>query len=204
MKAVLLLSFFLISCSRQPPPTPAIDPRVSRMQSPSDATAIAGFRPSALGGIAAPFGDARYVLVSVRGDQVSTVVQAADGSVSGTKVTSSVSALLEDGEKLAARYPAWAVIRGGARLPLQGNLANLNNLLVDANLITVGVNGGDTFPVELTAQCPTEDQARRFEGSLRAVLLLLQAGPSAKVRRDGGTVQASMTVPAELMRKLVK
>ena len=103
---------------------------------------------------------------------------------------------------MAAQYPAWAVIRGGTRLPLQGNLANLNNLLVDPELVTAGIRGGDGYAVELTARCPTEDRARHFEGSLRAVLLLIQAGQAAQVRREGTTVRASMTVPAEVLGKL--
>src|SRR5207247_1414552 len=63
--AVLLLS----SCAQRPTPPPAIDQRLASLV-PFDASAIVGFRPAALGSIAAPFGTARYVLTSVRGAEV--------------------------------------------------------------------------------------------------------------------------------------
>jgi hypothetical protein len=154
-----------------------------------------------MGSAAAAFGDARYVLAWVRGE-VGSAVLAADGTVSGPgNLTSSRSPLLAEAEPLAAQYPAWAVIRGGTRLPLQGNLANLNNLLVDPELVTAGVRSGDGYAVEMTARCPTEDRARHFEGSLRAVLLLIQAGRAAQVQREGTTVRASMRVPVEMLGK---
>jgi hypothetical protein len=204
VKAIAALALTLAACAPRET-TPTIDPRLAA-QVPADASAIVGFRPAALGGIAAPFGDARYVLAAVRGAEVISAVLAADGSVSGSAKTTAgpVSPLVADGELLAARYPAWAVIRGGTALPLKGNLANLNNLLVDADLVTVGVKSGDGFAVELTASCPSEQRAQRFEGSLRAVLLLIKAGPAGQVRRDGRKVQASMNVPADVIGKLVR
>jgi hypothetical protein len=202
VKAVAALALVLIACTPEHS-TSAIDPRLAA-QVPTDATAVAGFRPGELGSVAAPFGDARYVLASARGVEVSTTILAADGSVTGSAEARAVSPLLAEAEPLAQRYPAWAVIRGGTKLPLQGNLANLNNLLVDADLVTVGVQGGDSYPVELTARCPSEDRARRFEGSLRAMLLLLNVGSAAQVKRDGTQVQASMNVPANVIGKLVK
>jgi hypothetical protein len=181
---------------------PAIDPRLAA-QVPSDASAIFGFRPEALGTVASSFGDAHYVLAWVRGAEVSTAVLAADGSVSGAVGSGgSGSPLIAEGEVLAARYPAWAIIRGGLRLPLRGNLANLNNLFADADLVTTGVQIGDRYAVELTAQCPSDDRAQHFEGSLRALLLLIKAGPGARVQRDGRKVQASMQLPAEVVGKL--
>ena len=200
MKRVAALAWILASCSPRSTPT-AIDSRLWT-HVPTDASAVVGFRPHAMGSVASSFGDARYVLAWVRGAEVSSAILAADGSVSGPeKSTSSISPLQADAETLAAQYPAWAVIRGGARLPLQGNLANLNNLLVDPDLVTIGVRGGEGYAVELTARCPSEDRARHFEGGLRAVLLLLQAASSAQVQREGNTVRASMTVPAELLGK---
>jgi hypothetical protein len=174
-------------------------------QVPQDASAIVGFRPAALGSVARSFGDARYVLAWVRGTEVSTAVLAADGSVAGaTHTLESASPLMPDSQALAARYPAWAVIRGGTRLPLHGNLANLNNLIADAETLTAGVQTADDYAVELTAQCPSDERAQHFEGSLRAVLLLIKAGPAAQVQRDGRKVQASMKVPAEAIGKLMK
>jgi len=106
-----------------------------------------------------------------------------------------------EGAAMAARFPIWAMIRGGARLPLRGNLSNLNNLLVDPDLVTVGVPSGAEYDVELTARCPSDERAQRYEGTLRAVLLLVKA--SGEVRREGRIVQASLKVPAEMVGKLV-
>jgi hypothetical protein len=138
------------------------------------------------------------VLAWLRNGEVNSAVLAADGSVSGAgNAGGPASPLMAEGEVLAARYPAWAAIRGGTRLPLQGNLANLNILLADVSLLTIGVETGEGYAVNLTAQCPSDARAQHFEGSLRSVLLLLAVGPTAQVRRDGTTVRASMKVPAE-------
>jgi hypothetical protein len=203
VRVIVALALVLASCAPRSA-TPVIDPRLA-VQVPSDASAIVGFRPPALGSVTSSFGDARYVLAWVRGAEVGTAVLAADGSVAGgAYAPGSLSPLIPDGVALAARYPAWAVIRGGTRLPLQGNLANLNNLLADAESVTAGVQAGNEYAVELTAQCPSDDRAQHFEGSLRAVLLLIKAGPAARVQRDGRKVQASMKVPAEAIGKLMK
>jgi hypothetical protein len=194
----------LVACAPKTARQSVIDERLAALV-PSDVSAIVGFRPAALGKVAATFGDAKYVLAWVRGAELGSAVLAADGSVSSTaRADGARPAILGEGERLAAQYPGWAVIRGGTRLPLQGNLANLNNLLADAELVTAGVRPGEGYAVELTASCASEDRARRFEGSLRAVLLLIQAGPSAKVRREGSKVEASMTVPAEMLGKMVR
>ena len=173
----------MLSCARQAPAPPAIDPRLAA-QVPRDATAIVSLRPDSL--------------VAVRAGQVLTFAPEGNPAAAGAPK----SALLADAEAMAARYPMWAVIRGGTALPLEGNLANLNNLIADAELVTIGGRRGDRLALEMTAACASEERARRFEGSLRAVLLLIQAGPGAQVRREGRTVHAEMAVPAELADKL--
>jgi len=202
VKRTLALALLLISCGPRAAP-PVIDPRLAA-QVPADASALAGLRPSALGPLATSFGDARYVLTWVHGSDMSSAILAADGSVTGVSAAGGpASALVAQGETLAGNYPAWAAIRGGTRLPLSGNLTNLNNLLVDADLLTVGVRPGARFAVDLTANCPTESNAEHLAGSLRAVLLLIKA-EGATVRRDGQEVRASMKVPAEVMGRLVR
>jgi hypothetical protein len=194
VRPAVALTLLLTSCAKPTAPAPVIDPRLAASV-PVDASAVAGFRPSEVPGLAASFGDARYVLVSMRGTEVSTAVLAADGSVSGPGTKGGVSPLLAEGKTLAAKHPAWAVIRGGAPLPLKGNLANVNNLLMDAELITAGTQQGDPFLVELTATCPSEERAQRLEGSLRAVILLLK-GEGSLVRREGRVVKGWLRVPA--------
>ena len=75
----------------------------------------------------------------------------------------------------AARNPVWAVVRGGTTLPLQGNLANLNNLLRHVEYLTLTAQVDDRLAIQLEASCPTTDAATRFEGNLRAVLGLAAA-----------------------------
>ena len=201
---IAALALLLTSCGPHLQP-PAIDPRLAA-QVPADASAVAGFRPSALRTTTTAFGDARYVLIAIRGPEILTATLAADGSVSAprTRPPGLRSPLLEEGESLAARYPAWAVIRGSAPLPLQGNLANLNNLLRDASLITLAAQPSETLAIELTAACPSEDAARRFEGSLRAVLLLTKLAASAQIHRDGMKVKASLVASPDAFGRLLR
>ena len=184
---------------------PVIDPRLARYV-PEDASALAGFRPEALKGLAGGFAGDRYVLIAIRGSEMVTMTIGADGAVHGQPAMAGRghSPLLGEAEKLAAHNPGWAVIRGGTALPLEGNLANLNRLLRDAELLTIAAQFGDRIAIDLAATCSTEETAANFEGSLRAILALTRVAASAQVQRDGRRVNASLTASTESVSKLLR
>jgi hypothetical protein len=203
-RAVLLpLLIFCASCGRPTPP-PAIDPRLAA-QVPEDASALAGLNLDALRAsplhtkLAQAFPNVPYILIARRGNDVITILGAG-----ADKPRHTPAPLLTDAAPLAARNPIWVVIRGGSPLPLEGNLANLNNLLRETELVTLGARPGDPIGVDLTAACPTADAAGRFEGSLRALLLLTKLASSVQVRRDGLTVRASLTAPPDLLDRFLR
>ena len=108
----------------------------------------------------------------------------------------------------------WAVVQGDGHLPLTGDLENANNLLRDAGYTTLSAELHGTIDVALTAHCPTPENARRFEESLRAVVTL---GTAASVRdapmlallqsihidRDDRVVHATAIAPPEAFGKLM-
>jgi hypothetical protein len=202
--AVLIAAALVMACRRPAGQAPAIDPRLSRCV-PEDATAIAGFRPEAMRGLAGAFANDRYVLVAMRGAEIRTLTLGSDGTVRGQEGLSGgpPSPLLAVAQPLAGQYPAWAVVRGGTRLPLEGNLANLNRLLGESELVRMGARFGDRAEVELDAQCPTVAAASDFEGSLRAIAVLMRAADSVQVQRDGLRVHASLAASPESVSRLL-
>jgi hypothetical protein len=82
--------------------------------------------------------------------------------------------------------PIRAFVRGSPNLPLNGDLQNVATLLRMTQLTTVS---GNTEQIEAVARCRSEDLARRFEESLRAIATLLQR--DVRVTRDGLTVHVS-------------
>jgi hypothetical protein len=94
-------------------------------------------------------------------------------------------AQLRTGRNGGAAFPAvagtiWGAVRGQGRLPLTGNLANANNLLRDADYTTLSAQLHDTAELALTAQCPTPENACRFEQSLRAIVTLAAAASARR------------------------
>ena len=116
MRAALALAFLTISC-RPPAPAPVIDPRLAA-QVPEDASAVVGLNLTVLRAsplyarLPHPFGDAPYVLIAVRGQELLTITP--DGHASASR--HAPSPLLALAEPLAAKNPVWAVIRGGTAL----------------------------------------------------------------------------------------
>jgi len=107
----------------------------------------------------------------------------------------------------------WAAVRGDGRLPLAGNLANANNLLREASSTTLSAQLRDAVELTLTAQCPTPENARRFEESLRAIVTLAAAASprqpeianvikTIRVERQDRTVHASAIATPESLAKL--
>jgi hypothetical protein len=195
----ILLGLALLAAACRPhAPRTAIDPRLAS-QVPEDSSAIAGFNPAAFRNLTTAFADERYVLVALRGTEVLAITPRGGAPSAPHRP----SPLLEEAERLAERSPAWAVIRGGTVLPLQGNLANLNRFLRDASLVSLTAQGGDPVTIEMTASSPTPESAMQFENSLRAVLVLTRLGSPAELRRDGQTVHASLTVAPDSLSKLL-
>jgi len=202
VKRAIALALFAASCRTSAPP--AIDPRLTKYV-PEDASALVGFRPSTLQGIVPGFDGVRYVLIAARGSELISLTLSSDGSVNGRPATlpRARSPLLVEGEALAAHNPAWAVVRGGVALPVEGNLSNLNTLLRDVTLVKLTAQLDDQVHVELAADCRTPDAASHFEGSLRSLLVLSGLASSVRVQRDGGTVSASLNAPREALGKLL-
>ena len=82
-------------------------------------------------------------------------------------------------------------------------LANLNRLLGESELVTIGARFGDRAEVELDAQCPTAAAASDFEGSLRAIAVLMKAADSVRVQRDGLRVHASIAASLDSVSRLL-
>jgi hypothetical protein len=108
----------------------------------------------------------------------------------------------------------WAAVRGDGRIPLAGNLANANNLLREASTTTLSAQLRDAVDLTLTAQCPSPENARRFEESLRAIVTLAAAASARqpeiakalreiRVERQDRTVHASGTATPEALARLV-
>jgi len=125
---------------------------------------------------------------------------------------------LRTGQSPASPFPQaagtiWAAVRGDGRLPLTGNLANANNLLREAAYTTLSAQMRDAVELTLTAQCPTPENARRFEESLRAIVTLAAAASARqpqtatllhaiRVERQHRTVHASVTAMPEALANL--
>lgn len=124
------------------------------------------------------------------------------------------AAILAPAESVAPNNPLWLAIRGGIDLPLEGNLANLNNLLRDTDYVTLAIHPNDPAQLDLIAHCPTPAAALRFEQSFRAIVSLAAAanarqpalaGPlqSVRIRRDELVVRASLSAPLDALAKLL-
>jgi hypothetical protein len=124
------------------------------------------------------------------------------------------AAVLAPAERVAPNSLLWLAVRGGIALPLEGNLANVNNLLRDTQYVTLAIQPGDLAELELVAQCPTPDAALHFERSFRAIVSLAAAanarqpaiaGPlqSIRIRREERVVRASLSAPVDALARLL-
>jgi hypothetical protein len=112
-------------------------------------------------------------------------------------------AVLVSGESVAADHSIWIAIRGGAPLPLTGNLANANNLIILAESVTLTARVDDAVDLELIARCPTPDAALHFEQRVRALASLSNLR-GLQLRRDDRTVRAALSAsPGDLGRWIV-
>ena len=231
----------LASCRTLAPPA-AIDPALSGRVPPATvalagvdldrlrASALYAKLPAGALGFLAPFGHARYVLIASTGVELLTIAR---GAVAGaTQVAPGVAlsgapglmaagmgahppaSILAAAEPVAGAHPIWMAVRGGILLPLEGNLANVNNLLRGTEYVTLAGQPGDPVELELVAQCATPDAALRFEQSWRAVVSLGMAANarqpatasvlgSMRIVREERVVRVSLSAPADALARLV-
>jgi hypothetical protein len=96
----------------------------------------------------------------------------------------------------------WAVVRGDTRLPLSGNLENLNRMLGFTRYATASIEANEAIQVEFTGYCAAPEPARHLEESLRAIVTLAAAATrtrdlaallkSIRIERDASTVHISL------------
>src|SRR5260370_23409577 len=187
------LGLAILPACRTPAPPAAIDPALSA-RVPAATVALAGadldrlrtsplyakLPPSALAFLR-PFTHAHQVLIASTGVELLAIARgvvpgatqiAPDLALSGAPnlIAAATAAhppasILAPAESVAPNSPLWLAVRGGTALPLEGNLANVNNLLRDTRYVTLAVQPGDPAELDLVAQCPTPSAAPPFEQS---------------------------------------
>jgi hypothetical protein len=235
------VAFAILAACRTPAPPAAIDPALSARVPPAT-VALAGvdldrLRPSPLfaklppaaHAFLQPFDRAHQVLIASTGIELLAIARgpvpgatqiAPDLALSGAPnliaaatAAHPPAAILTPAESVAPTSPLWLAIRGGIAFPLEGNLANINNLLRDTDYVTLAVQPNDPAELNLIAHCPTPAAALRFEQSLRAIVSLAAAANArqpaiarplqyVRIRRDELVVRASLTAPLDALAKL--
>jgi hypothetical protein len=236
------LALALLAACRISGPAAAIDPALSA-RVPVATVALAGvdldrlrasplyakLPPAALP-LLAPFAHARRVLIASTGVELLTIARgvvpgatqlAGDVALSGTPSLVAAAAaahpsapILAPAESVAAARPIWIAVRGGMALPLEGNLANVNNLLRGAEYVTLALDPGDPADLQLVARCPTPEAALHFEQSFRAMVSLTAATTarqpaaaamleSIRIVRQDRVVRVSLSAPLDTLVKWV-
>ena len=241
-RLVAPLAFALLAACRTPAPPAAIDPTLSA-RVPAATVALAGVDldrlrasplyarlPPAAQAFLQPFAHAHRVLIASTGVELLTIARGvvpgatqiapdvalagAPGLISAATAAHPPAGILAPAESVAAGSPIWIAVRGGVTLPLEGNLANVNNLLSGTEYVTLVVEPGDPTQLELVARCPTPEAALRFEQSFRAVVSLAastnarQAATaglleSIRIGREERVVHVSLSAPLDALAKLL-
>ena len=228
------IALAVLAACRTPAPPAAIDRALSE-RVPAATVVLAGLDldrvrasplqaklPAAGRAFLEPFGRAHYVLIASTGVELLTIARgvvpgatqrAPDLALSGAPnlIAAATAAhppagILAPAQSVAATHPIWIAVRGGVALPLEGNLANINNLLRGTEYVTLGAEPGDPSNLELVARCPTPDAALRFEQSFRALVSLAAAAnarqpaiagmlQSIRIGREERVVRVSLSAP---------
>lgn len=236
------IAFAILAACRTRVPSTAIDPALSA-RVPAATVALAGVDldrlrasplyaklPPAAQALLEPFGKAHHVLIASTGVELITIARgvvpgatqiAPDLALSGAAslIAAATAAhppagILAVAESVARDRPLWVAVRGGAALPLEGNLANVNNLLRGTEYVTLAGQPMDPMELELVAQCATPDAALRFEQSFRAMVSLAIATntrrsaiaivlESIRIRREERVVHASLSAPLDAFAKML-
>ena len=236
------LALSILAACRTPAPPAAIDPALSARVPPAT-VALAGadldrlrtsplytrLPPAALAFLQ-PFEHAHQVLIASTGVELLAIARgvvpgaaqiAPDLALSGAPdliaaatAAHPLAGILAPAESVAPNSPLWLAIRGGIALPLEGNLANVNNLLRDTDYVTLAVQPADPAELNLIAHCPTPAAALSFEQSFRAIVSLAAATnvrqpaiaralQSIRIRREDRVVRASLSAPLDALAKLL-
>jgi len=122
---------------------------------------------------------------------------------------------LVDAAKTVASSQVWAVAKGGIALPVEGNARNLNRLFRGLEYAALAMDLDSGVDVRVIAVGRTEQGARDFEQSLRALLSLAAAAESrnaevekllgsAQVERSGVKATARLQVGTDAIDPLLK
>jgi hypothetical protein len=234
------IALAILAACRTPAPPAAIDPALSA-RVPAATVVLAGvdldrlrasplyakLPPAALAFLE-PFGHARHVLIASTGVELLTIARgvvpgatqlAPDLALSGAPnlIAAATAAhppagILAPAESVAAASPIWIAVRGGVALPLEGNLANVNNLLRGTEYVTLAGQPGDPTELELVARCATPDAALHFEQSFRAMVSAATnarqpatAGllESIRIRREERLVHVALSAPLDGLARLL-
>jgi hypothetical protein len=234
-RLVAPLAFALLAACRTPAPPAAIDPTLSA-RVPAATIALAGVDldrlrasplyvrlPSEALAFLAPFAHAHHVLIASTGVELLIIARGvvpgatqvapdvalsgAPGLIAAATAEHSPAGILAPAESVAAARPVWIAVRGGVALPLEGNLANVNNLLRGAEYVTLTLDPGDPADLRLVARCPTPEAGLHFEQSFRALVSLAAAHAtvleSIRIVREERVVRVSLSAPLDALVKLV-
>ncbi|HEY1217383.1 MAG: hypothetical protein ABSE42_23280 [Bryobacteraceae bacterium] len=122
--------------------------------------------------------------------------------------------LIDYGSEIGARSAIWLAVRGGAALPVGGNLANLNHLLQDVDFAGAALDLGETATLRLGARGRTAESAERLEERLRGFLSLAGEAEihrpelgsllgAAQIQRSSRDVTATLSAPPDVVAKLL-
>ncbi len=122
--------------------------------------------------------------------------------------------LIDYGSEIGARSAIWLAVRGGAALPLSGNLANLNLLLQDADFAGAALDLGQAASLRLAARGRTAESAERLEERLRGFLSLAGEAEirrpelarllgTVRTQRSGRDVTATLSASPDVVAKLL-
>jgi len=172
---------------------------------PADATVVAGLDLDRLRAgplfakLPESFRDGSYALAAFNGrDVVIATLAAGHVTVSGPGGTGAPPDLMQH----AAEAPLWIAARGGATLPLTGNLANINRLLHQTEYTTVAASVGEHIDLQIAGLCLTPEDARHLEENIRAIASLMKL--PFTVVRDGAVVRVEGSVSADVAGKLLR
>jgi hypothetical protein len=223
---VAALALIATSC-RAPDHSAAIDPALSS-HVPPNTVALAGLNLDELRrhfpkppAVLEPFRNAHYALIATTGTQILTISRGTDLAVSGPEDLIAAAAaphpragILAIAEPAAIHHAIWIAIRGGTPLPLEGNLANANNLVTLADSLTLTAVLHDAPPdavdLELAARCPTPATALQFEQRLRALISLSAANTrrpefaAIQLHREDRVVRATLSTTTASIQLLVE